>query len=98
RISEADRKAIMEISGEALAAEIGKAVAAGEHEALEKLRAQGVVVEIMPEEMFELVVEALEPTEQAWFAKAKKAGLENPEQVLADFRAELSAASSETTE
>ncbi|WP_236614992.1 TRAP transporter substrate-binding protein [Vreelandella titanicae] len=88
-ISEQDRQAIMEISGEALAAEVGKAVARGESESAAKLREQGVTIEEMPADMYEQMVETFKPIDQAWADKAKEAGLENPKQVLADFRAEL---------
>lgn len=91
-ISEADRAAIMEISGEPMAAAIGRALAKGEQTAATKLRELGVTIEEMPPLVFEEFSALLKPIDEAWFAKAKKAGLENPEQVLAEFRAELNKA------
>lgn len=88
-LDEADQAAIMKISGEALASEIGRAVALGEKESAEKLREMGVSIKTMSPEMYAKLAEAFEPVDAAWIAKAQQAGLDNAGQVLADFRADL---------
>ncbi|TWG92810.1 TRAP-type C4-dicarboxylate transport system substrate-binding protein [Mesorhizobium sp. J18] len=88
-ISEADRKAIMDLSGEKLAAKAGENYAASEKVAYGKLEAEGVKIEDAQAGLVGELKEKLASVDQKWFESAKKAGLENPEAVLNEFRAEL---------
>lgn len=90
-ISEEDRAAIMEISGEALAEVAGVNYAASETAAREKLLKAGVTIEPASEELLEELRAALGPVEAAWIEAAKEAGLEDPAGVLAQFREDLAA-------
>lgn len=88
-IDEADREAIMAISGEKLSRAVGEVYAEGEVDSREKLTAGGTTIKEASPELQAQLREALGPIDQAWIAKAKEAGLENAAEVLDAFRAEL---------
>lgn len=89
-ISEADRNAIMALSGEALAQRAGKASKAASAAALAQMKADGIqVVEANPQFYTELQ-RAAEPSYAQFEGIAEKAGL-NGKAVLADFRKEYGA-------
>ncbi|WP_170311863.1 TRAP transporter substrate-binding protein [Sulfitobacter sabulilitoris] len=89
-LSEADRTAIMEVSGEKLARAFGAAWQNDEDVALADL-GNLTVVEASDEFLAEFK-QAIEPVEAAWVEKAKAAGLADPASTLANFRALLEAA------
>ncbi len=94
QISEEDRAAIMEISGAKIASGAGDLFQGKEEGAIEKARTErpDEVADASPE-----LVEALgvkfQPIFDDWVAKAKAAGLEDPQAVLDDFRSRLGSGS-----
>ncbi|MEQ6247562.1 TRAP transporter substrate-binding protein [Sulfitobacter sp. HNIBRBA3233] len=89
-LSEEDRTAIMEVSGEKLARAFGAAWQNDEDVAFADLGNLNVVE--APEEFFNAFSEAIAPVEAEWVEKAKAAGLEDPAATLENFRALLKAA------
>jgi TRAP-type C4-dicarboxylate transport system substrate-binding protein len=90
-ISKEDQQAIMRISGEALAASYGKLTNRLDAHAVEELRkAGGTVKDASPQLVLDLK-QRLSQVEQAWIAKARKAGMADADKVLAEFRATLNA-------
>ena len=90
-IEEADRQAIMAISGERIARAAGQAFTDSEEDATAKLRDAGVTIEQMSPKVSEAFVERLQTVDQSWYVSARAAGLSDPEAVLSDFRAKLKA-------
>ena len=93
-ISEADRAAIMGVSGEALAAKAGTNYAASEAAATETLAASDMTIEEASPALMDQLREALAPVEADWIERARAAGLEDPEAVLRGFRDDLDAGGS----
>ena len=91
-ISEQDRKSIMEVSGEKLAAAAGQNYASSEEAAYAKLQDAGVTIEEASAALVEELKQVLAPVEAEWVTKAKKSGLSDPADVLAEFRADMAAA------
>lgn len=91
-IDEKDRTAIMAISGEAMAKAAGDLFGGEEAKAIARTKAErpNEIAEAGPE-LVEALTTALKPVDEAWYAKAKAKGLANPEEVLAQFRADLAA-------
>jgi TRAP-type C4-dicarboxylate transport system substrate-binding protein len=89
-LSEADRNAIMAVSGEKLALEFGAAWQNDEDVALGNLG--NLTVVDAPEQFLAAFKAAIAPVEAAWEEKAKAAGLADPAATLANFRALLTAA------
>ena len=92
-LSEADREAIMGVSGEALAEAFGQAWGNDEDVALAELSPDPdfKVIDASPEFLAEFTA-AIEPVEADWVERAKAAGLEDPAGTLARLRERLSAA------
>lgn len=90
-ISPEDQKKIMEISGEAFAKRTGAAYDAADAKALEAMEKAGYHMGKATPEQVEQIREKLKPIETAWIEKAKAAGLENAEEVLAEFKAAVAA-------
>ncbi|WP_205520687.1 TRAP transporter substrate-binding protein [Propylenella binzhouense] len=88
-ISEEDRAAIMEISGEKLSLAAGKVYAKGEETSRKALEEGGVTIKDASAELMTQIEKALEPIDQAWIKKAEEEGLANAGEVLKAFRAEL---------
>jgi TRAP-type C4-dicarboxylate transport system substrate-binding protein len=91
-ISEADQKAITEVSGPELAALIGNTWQNDENvggKMLEEIG--GFTYNEISDEFFQNFKDAISPIEQQWIEKAKAAGLEDPAGVLAEYRKTLSA-------
>ena len=88
-LSEKDRAAIMEISGEPLARELGVWQDRSDEAAREALLEAGSTVEEASPELIAAMEEAVQPVYEQWFARAREKGLETPEDVLDAFRAEL---------
>ncbi|MCV0394881.1 MAG: TRAP transporter substrate-binding protein [Rhizobiaceae bacterium] len=90
-ISDEDQQAILDISREKLAATVGDIYSKAEEAANEALREAGYeLTEASPELVAELR-EMVEPINEAWFARAKEKGLENPEALLAEYREAIAA-------
>lgn len=90
-LSEEDRAAIMEVSGEAFAARAGQAFQDKDEEAFEQIKAAGLnVVEVSPETIAAMR-ERLAYVEGEWIEKADAAGVDGAA-ALAMFRDEAAAA------
>lgn len=89
RISEEDRAAIMAISGETMATEMGRVLCDAEYAASEKLRSQGVQIAELPESEIAAFREAFAPVEANWIAKAEAVGLRDASALLHTYREEL---------
>ena len=85
-ISPEDQEAIMAISGAVLARQVGEAVDAGAARSKQILEDGGATIETASPELIAALEEQLEPVYAAWVEKAKTAGLENAEEVLAEYR------------
>lgn len=90
-IDEADRQAILQISGEHVSRAAGIEFKKGEGEKREILLEAGVSIEPSSDTLLDQLQEKLEPVDQAWIENAEAAGLVNAAEVLADLRAELAA-------
>jgi len=84
-ISEADQKAIMDVSGEAFAKEAGQAFWDKDKEAMETIRAAKTNVIVASPDLIEGMKSKLSFLEEEWIAKAKEAGVDG-EAALAKFR------------
>lgn len=90
-LSQADRDAITAISGEKFARAIGEAYIAGNQATWDALRKANKSVETASPAMVADMKVALKPMELAWAEKARKRGVQNPQQLLDALRAEVSA-------
>lgn len=88
-IDEKDREAIMSISGESMAAEIARVTDEADDAAVAKMKELNLTVEAASPEVMAQLKEALAPIDAAWISAAKAKGLDNAEEVLAEFRAEI---------
>jgi TRAP-type transport system periplasmic protein len=91
-IPEKDRKAIMEISADKLAAKFGEAWTRTDAVAFDVLRKSGYVINEATLDQATQFREKFKPMEQKWFEKAKAAGLLNPEAVLTEYLEAIAAA------
>jgi TRAP-type C4-dicarboxylate transport system substrate-binding protein len=89
-ISEADRAAIMAISGEAFARRIGGIWDKVALEGFEKLKKAGIAIHQVDGEMLATMKKQLAPFEQKWLASAKAAGVDG-EAALKMLREEIAA-------
>lgn len=85
-ISEADRAAIMAISGEVLAERIGKAYDAADAEALDIMKDAGYHIGQATPEQVEKLKTTLQPIEDAWIVRAKEAGMDDAAEVLQAYK------------
>ncbi|MFP1644705.1 TRAP transporter substrate-binding protein [Pontitalea aquivivens] len=92
KISEADQKAILEISGEKIAKASGDLHVGETQKAVEKMEAEGMKIDRISAEEEAKMKEVLAPVTASWAEKAKAAGLENPQEMLDFFAAEIAAA------
>lgn len=90
-ISQKDRDAIMRISGETMARDVGKSYSRADTNAVTTMKSSGKTVVVAEGEFLSQIKQALAFTEAAWISKAKRKGMSNPEAVLADFRADIAA-------
>lgn len=86
RISEADRKAIMEVSGVAFARAAGGAYKRSSETARKKMVDDGMRFVTADEAFVAALKQKLTPIEQTWIDKAKQRGVEDPSALLADLR------------
>ncbi len=89
RISEQDRAAIMEISGEELARKAGANYAASDADAVAEITEGGLKIEDASPAFVEAVKTQLAPVEADWIARAKAEGLEDPAAALSSFREDM---------
>lgn len=87
-LSEADQKAIMELSGEAFARRAGKAWDASDARCHKRLLAAGVKFHRATPEMVNEIAAKAKPVEEAWYAEVGKLGVDGAK-VLAELRAEI---------
>jgi TRAP-type C4-dicarboxylate transport system substrate-binding protein len=90
-LSQADRDAITAISGEKFARAIGEAYIAGNQATWDAMRKANKSVETASPELVAEMKLALKPMELAWAERARKRGVQNPQQLLDALRAEVSA-------
>lgn len=88
-IAPKDREAIMKISGEVMAGQIGQAYRRADDNAVQVMKNSGKTVVVADAEFMNAIRQALAPMEAAWVAKAKKKGMANPEAIVADFKADI---------
>lgn len=84
QISEKDQKAILALSGEAMAKRAGDAHQRFSDAAMEKMKAEGLVVLMPDEKATAEIVAAVEPVREGWYEAARAAGLKDPKAML-DF-------------
>ena len=87
-IPEADRKAILSISGEHFAHHMGRAYSEADKDAMAVMAEAKYVVEPASPAMVSDMKKALAPMDSDWVARARKKGAADPAAALADFRAE----------
>ncbi|MEC7762132.1 MAG: TRAP transporter substrate-binding protein [Pseudomonadota bacterium] len=87
RISEADQAAIMDISGEALAARVGNMLTETLAEACETLTSNGVEIYEPDQALVDAMEAAAAPAREDWIERAKAAGMEDP-QAMIDYMAQ----------
>ncbi|MCB1474977.1 MAG: TRAP transporter substrate-binding protein [Rhodobiaceae bacterium] len=85
-ISEADRAAIDKLSGNVLGQKLAARIKAADDAAIQAVRDNGGEVKEASPEMNAELRKITEPVVQAWIDEARAAGLEKPEQVVADIR------------
>ncbi|MFC4670824.1 TRAP transporter substrate-binding protein DctP [Seohaeicola nanhaiensis] len=86
KISPADQEAIRKISGEVFAKNVGEEYDRQDAAALEKMKEAGYSTTVASEEDMAKLREMLKPIETAWIERAKAAGLENAEEILAKYK------------
>lgn len=89
KLSVEDQAAIEKVSGERLSRTFGRGFDWGDGEARGLLKANNVVPAPLPDAVIKEWQARAKPLEAAWIEAAKNKGLANPEQVLAEFRAEI---------
>lgn len=91
-ISQADRDAITQISGEVFARNVGRAYAKGDKSAYDVIRKAGRTIEVLPEPVVAEMKKTLQPIERDWIEKAKKKGVADPQKLIDQLRADFAAA------
>jgi len=91
KISAADQKAIMAVSGEKLAHSVGAGYVKADEEALDLMRKAGYQVNKVDAAFVAKLTALLKPVEGAWIKRATEKGVPNPADLLAKFRAEIAA-------
>ena len=89
KISEADRKAITEISGEALARVAGEAHQRQTDQTMAYMPTKGVEITTISDAELEKIKTKVSPVYEGWIAKAKEAGLAEPQAMLDGLAAEI---------
>lgn len=95
RISPEDQEAIWAISGDELAQELADDFANAGAIAMEQMEAkESLTVKTIDDDFLAQLKEATKPLEEEWATRAKEKGMENPLEVLAEFRRRVSEAES----
>lgn len=89
RISEADQQAIREVSGAAVARMSGELHRKETEAAIAEMQNRGRTIHRMNDAELARMKERVAPLTAEWLDKAKAAGLENPQEMLDFFRAQL---------
>lgn len=89
QISEADRAAILRVSGEKLAIRSGEVHYQNTAAAFDYLKSAGVRFSTIDEANLEPIKRALAPVRKQWIESAKQAGLSNPEEFLEYLEGEI---------
>lgn len=84
-----DRDAIMKISGENFARNVGRAYAKGDLAAYEAMRKAGKSVEPLAPAVTAELKTTLRPIESEWIERAKKKGVAEPQKLIDSLRAEI---------
>ena len=92
-LTDSQRKALMSVSGEHLSGLIGSAWDGADEVAIKAFGANSVTV--MDGDVLDAVKAATAGLDEAWIARAKKEGLEDPAAVLSRLRAEIKAQGAE---
>jgi TRAP-type transport system periplasmic protein len=87
-----DRDAIMKISGETFARNVGRAYAKGDLAAYEGLRKSGKTVEPLSPAVMTQIKAILKPIDADWIEKVKKKGVADPQKLIDLLRSDLAAA------
>ena len=87
-----DRDAIMKISGEVFARNVGRAYMKGDEGFWEAHKKAGRTIETASPALVAEVKQTLRPVEATWIEKARKKGVAQPEKLLEALRAEIAAA------
>lgn len=88
-LSEADRDAILKVSGEAVAQAVGNSYDVVERESLEATRKAGGTVTTLNPTLVAAMKQRMSPIEQAAIEKARKKGVPDPVALIAQLRAEI---------
>lgn len=88
-LSDEDRAAFWSVSGEVLSTKVAAVYQSLNEHAMTTLAEGGTTVTEASDQMMADLRSALAPVEADWIERAKKLGLENAEEVLAEFRAEI---------
>lgn len=91
-LSKADQEAISKLSGEALARLAGRVTDESERESFARITAAGATVHRFDAASVAQLRTRLAPVEQAWFDKARKKGVAEPERLVERLRAEIATA------
>lgn len=98
RISPEDQEAIWAISGRELAQETADDFSQAGAKAMEQMTsAEGLTVQTISDDMLAQLKEATRPLEEDWAERAREKGMENPLEVLAEFRRRVAKAESQAT-
>jgi len=84
-----DRDAIMKISGETFARNVGRAYAKGDLAAYDSLKKAGKTVESLSPAVLAEVKTILKPIEFEWMEKVKKKGVADPQKLIDMLRSDL---------
>lgn len=95
-ISPQDQAAIEKVSGERLSRAFGKGFDAVDAEAIALLKSAGVEAAPLPPAVVQAMKAKAQPMEAAWIDAAKKRGLTNAAEVLAEYRNEIVKVARET--
>lgn len=91
-IPEADRKAIMAVSGDKAATYIGKGYAKADQAGVDAMTAAKYDVQYISPAMLAELKKAVAPVEQEWIDAAKKKGAADPAAALKEYRSEVAKA------
>ncbi|MTE01719.1 hypothetical protein GIY56_15625 [Paracoccus sp. YIM 132242] len=92
RISEADQQAIRKVSGAAIARMSGDLHRAETEAAIARMQAKGMAIHRMGDAELAAMKERVAPLTAEWLEKAKASGMDDPQEMLDFFHAELNRA------
>lgn len=92
-LSKENQDAITRISGERFARAVGRAYLEGDQITWSAMRKSGKSIEVASPELVAEIKKALKPVEATWIEKVRKKGVQNPQKLIDDLRADIAAAS-----